>query len=67
VVQGSPGKKSSQDPISTKSWAEWCMPIIPAMWGSTNKENHSTHWPKHKVRPYLKNNPMKKELAAWFK
>jgi hypothetical protein len=29
--------KSSQDPISINNWMWWCMPLILATWGSTNR------------------------------
>jgi hypothetical protein len=31
--------KSSQDPISTNDWAQWPMPVILAMQGSTSRKN----------------------------
>jgi hypothetical protein len=28
---------SSQDPISIRGWAQWCIPVIPAVQGSSNR------------------------------
>jgi hypothetical protein len=36
------------------------MPVIPAMWGSTRRKDHSPGQPTHKTRHYLKNNQFKK-------
>jgi hypothetical protein len=33
----SAGGKRSQDPISTNGWAQWQVPVIPAIWGSINR------------------------------
>jgi hypothetical protein len=47
------GKKSLQDPISTKkSWVWWHEPITPAMAGSL-KQDGSPGQPGQKVRPYF--------------
>jgi hypothetical protein len=34
-----PGREveSSQDPISTNGWVWWYIPVISALWGSTNR------------------------------
>jgi hypothetical protein len=32
-----PGKKVHETPISTSNWVWWYMPVMPAMWGSTER------------------------------
>jgi hypothetical protein len=34
TVRGQPRQK---DPLSTNGWAQWCVPVIPAMQGSKNR------------------------------
>jgi hypothetical protein len=38
MVQGQSGQKVHEtSPISTNDWVWWYTPVIPAMWGSTNR------------------------------
>jgi hypothetical protein len=38
AVQGQHGKKFYETPpISNNGWVQLCVPVVPAMWGSTNR------------------------------
>jgi hypothetical protein len=37
MVQGQPGQKVLETPISTHGWEWWYVPAIPALWGSTKR------------------------------
>jgi hypothetical protein len=41
-----------------KSWAEWCVSVIPAIQEAGQTE--------HKMRPYFKNNQSEKEGGCWW-
>jgi hypothetical protein len=64
-VVGQPGPKKKKvhetSILMEKSWAQWCMPIIPTMVGSLKQDDCGPGWPGQKARPYLKNNQSKED------
>jgi hypothetical protein len=55
--------KSTQDPTATNGWVPWHSPVVPPMWGSTDRRTTVQAGPVKNMRPYLKINQHKK---SWW-
>jgi hypothetical protein len=62
----SPGKKITRPPISTSAPVGALVLVIPAT-EKHKQEDYSIGQPRHKGRPYLKNNKKQKGLGTWLK
>jgi hypothetical protein len=54
-------QKFCKTPLSIDGLTFWYAPVIAAMWGRSNNEDHRPHQPKYKARTYLKNNQGRKD------
>jgi hypothetical protein len=67
AVQSQPWGKSSQDPILTNGWAQWCVPVIPPVQGRTNRRIAVKASAGIKWDPISKSTNAKKGLETWLK